>query len=462
MYCPSCGSYLSFRKNQCDRCREDLNLYKKVFSLSNRYYNDGLVRAKIRDLSGAVGSLKKSLQLNKKNTDARNLLGLVYYEMGETVSALGQWVISKHFQPEKNNADRYINELQDNLSKLESINQTIKKFNYALSSAKMGSEDLAIIQLKKVLALNPRFLRALQLISLLYIKSGEYEKAYRHLKKADKIDRNNTVTLSYLKELEEVRPEAGQETAATIGDKKTKREGSSSYIPVSTYKEEKPNVFLFINLIIGVVLGLAVMYFLITPTMEKRMAEKNRTDVIDYSQELSDRDGQITVLEKEKADLTAEVDKLNREIENAENTASTAADEALYDDLLKAADTFVKGDSLKAADALTGVDQKQMVRPAAKSLYNSLKEKTYAEASKSFYESGHKAYNAGKYEDAMTDLQKSLDTNPDNVDAIYFMGRSYDRLGDKEKAAGFYNKIIQEYPDSRRVNDARQKLGAIE
>ena len=67
---------------------------------SNAYYNQALSRAGVRDLSGAVESLKKSLRFNKKNIQARNLLGLVYFEMGETVSALSEWVISKNFKPE--------------------------------------------------------------------------------------------------------------------------------------------------------------------------------------------------------------------------------------------------------------------------------------------------------------------------------------------------------------------------
>ena len=56
-------------------------------------------KAGVRDLSGAIESLKISLRFNKLNIDARNLLGLIYYEMGEVVTALTEWVISKNLQP---------------------------------------------------------------------------------------------------------------------------------------------------------------------------------------------------------------------------------------------------------------------------------------------------------------------------------------------------------------------------
>ena len=93
----------------CMNCGTDLRLYKRILHLSNSYYNAGLYKARVRDMSGAVTCLRQSLKLNKKNIDARNLLGLIYYETGETVQALAQWVISTNYQPKKNIANSYLN-----------------------------------------------------------------------------------------------------------------------------------------------------------------------------------------------------------------------------------------------------------------------------------------------------------------------------------------------------------------
>ena len=83
------------------------------------------------------------------NIEARNLLGLVYFEMGETVDALSEWVISKNLQPEKNIADAYIEAVQNGPSQLENLNQAIKKYNQALVYCRQGSLDLALIQLRQ-------------------------------------------------------------------------------------------------------------------------------------------------------------------------------------------------------------------------------------------------------------------------------------------------------------------------
>ena len=62
----------------------------KLAYQSNYWYNDGLNKANIRDLTGAITSLKKSLQYNRDNIASRNLLGLVYYgRCGRSAGRMG-------------------------------------------------------------------------------------------------------------------------------------------------------------------------------------------------------------------------------------------------------------------------------------------------------------------------------------------------------------------------------------
>ena len=103
-----------------------MDYLQKIQFAANSYYNRGLEMAKERDLSGAALYLKRALQFNKYHTDARNLLGLIFYEMGETSDALTQWVISINLQPENNRADHYLDEVQRKPGQLEIASQTIK------------------------------------------------------------------------------------------------------------------------------------------------------------------------------------------------------------------------------------------------------------------------------------------------------------------------------------------------
>ena len=174
---------------------------QKVVYQSNYWYNDGLKKAKIRDMTGAVTSLKKSLQFNSENIAARNLLGLVYYGRGEVGEALVEWILSKNLRPKDNIANYYIQKIQKSPADLDTINQAIRKYNQSLVYCEQGGEDMAIIQLKQVVAAFPGFLRAYQLLALLYLHTEQYSRARHVLKEARKLDTTNEITLRYMHEL---------------------------------------------------------------------------------------------------------------------------------------------------------------------------------------------------------------------------------------------------------------------
>ena len=135
MICYRCNGTLDLSRDTCPKCGTDVRFFKKIVYMSNRYYNDGLAKAEARDLTGARESLKTSLNLYKKNTNARNLLGLVLYAMGESAEALKMWVISKNYEPGKNMCDRYMNYIRRNMNSLDSDDHGIKRFNQALNYA---------------------------------------------------------------------------------------------------------------------------------------------------------------------------------------------------------------------------------------------------------------------------------------------------------------------------------------
>ena len=101
--------------------------------------------------------------------------------MGDVVEALSQWVVSKNFTPEGNIAGHYIKKIQTNQNRFEMITGTIRKYNLSLKYAKEGNLDMAVIQLKKVVANNPQLIKAHLLLALIYIKQDELSKAKSYL-----------------------------------------------------------------------------------------------------------------------------------------------------------------------------------------------------------------------------------------------------------------------------------------
>ena len=67
MNCMNCGAFLADKDlDYCPHCGCNVLIQKKVEYLSKLYYNQGLEKASIRDLSGAVNCLKQSLTLTRE------------------------------------------------------------------------------------------------------------------------------------------------------------------------------------------------------------------------------------------------------------------------------------------------------------------------------------------------------------------------------------------------------------
>lgn len=476
MNCPRCNAAVPFGRSKCSNCGQDLKDYWKIISLSNIYYNKALGQAKIRDLTGAIASLKQSLQFNKLNTNARNLLGLIYFETGEIVSALSEWVISKHYQEENNDADMYIGQIQSNPNRLEMHSQIIRKYNLALDAAKHGDEDMAIIQLKKVTNQNPKFIRANQLLALLYMMSDKKDnrvKALRILNNIIKVDITNTTTLAYLQELSDIKQKADHFSAKPEEPKTNPRktlprlDENDQYKTITPYKEEKPSVLPFVNVIIGIITGLAVMYFLIMPHLKSSEAENVNNNFKKYSENQAAADSSFTALKSQNETLQAKIESLQKELEELQGDGNVPGGSLteIYGKLFKAASMFINGDMEKAARNLKEIDSTSLQDDSAKKIYNKIAETSFVQASENLYIRGRDAYNgenefagAKDYVKAKKFLEEALSYNPDNTDAMYFLGRTYQQTSKPKKAKEYYEKIINEYPESPRIADANSRL----
>lgn len=458
MRCPYCGAPLT-KKKYCDGCKEDVTLYKNALRSSNIYYNLGLEQARVRDLSNAIINLNKSLKLDKNNINARNLLGLCYYETGEVVEALAQWVISKNLMPKKNElADYYIEKVQSNPTKLDNINQAVKKYNTALQSAKQDSEDLAIIQLKKVVNLNPKFLKAMHLLALLYIKTGERERAYRILTKARKIDITNTTTLKYLAEL-------GYKSETTeVGRISYEPDKDSSLGKLSGYSEDKPNIMAFVNLIIGIVIGIAVVGFLVVPSVKNEMKEEYNNESEATNDENGQMQAQLDSLKSTNETLEKKIEKLTNELEAANKTISDSATNTKvdYSSLFTAIAYFQIEEYEKCAVALSEIDPSKYDIPQAKSLYTNLATQVYPDVVAKYYQEGRTKCNNGQYDEALTVLLPAHKMDPTNADVLYFIGRSYQKSEDYDNALKYYKLLIKKAPDSNRAATAKTRITEIE
>lgn len=435
----------------------------KLVYQSNYWYNDGLKKANIRDLSGAIKSLRKSLQYNQANIAARNLLGLVYYGRGDVIEGLVEWILSKNFQSHDNIANYYISKVQEVSGELEAINQAVKKFNQSLEYARQNGEDLAIIQLKKVVSAHPAYVKAYQLLALLYIQTEQYGNARSMLRTAHKLDTTDEITLKYMHELNQIRKsrtvrikekEKGKEEQQTV----TYSIGNETIIqPVASGFKENTGLHTIINILIGLVVGVAVMWFLIMPAVNSSRQRDTNEQTAQFSDQIATQEAQISALQKELEEYRSTSEASQDAQATAESTqesyeavinvyqhfnANDMSDNAMLEEMLK-----INADSL----GTLGRDRYEEVRD---SLYPRMCEK--------LFNTSQENVNVANYESAISNLEQvmQMDAGYQDGQAMLLLAQAYEGNGDQDQANTWYQKILEDYPDTEAAASAQEALDA--
>lgn len=466
MKCIYCGAAAQ-TEEYCRICGADLSIVRRIIRISNLLYNQGLEKAQVRDLSGAISCLKRSLKFNKENTDARNLLGLCYFETGEVVNALVEWVISNNMNSRDNLAASYIKTLQSSKMRLDQYNTAIRKYNQSLTYLKQGNEDMALMQLRKVVSQNPKFVRAYQLLALEYMHTEQWEKARGLLKKAARIDNTNTTTLRYLTHVEETtgktslfgrrsRPKVERSSPSSEEtQEETPREialryvsGNDVIIAPTTFRDSS-TVATFINIMLGILLGAAIVWFLTVPAIRQGANDK-------ANKQVSDANTSLATITATVQELQDEVDNANADTDTARKEAQSANDRvASYTDLLKVADLYVQGDQTKTVEALGSLNGDDF-DSEGKKLYDDLTAMVGDALFNQYYTEGTTAYVAGNYAEAAKQLQMAIDSDESGeseryYDALYYLGFAYLNAGDSQKANEVFQKFADKYPDSASI-----------
>lgn len=433
---------------------------KKLVYLSNHWYNDGLNKANIRDLSGAVSSLKKSLQYNRYNISSRNLLGLVYYGRGEVAEALVEWIISKNMKSHRNIADYYIKKVQQSTSELDAIDQAVKRYNQCLGYCQQNGEDLAAIQLKKVIAAHPTFLKAYQLLALLCMQTEQYAKARQYIRKAHRLDTTNEITLRYMYELKRLHQEKAVQLKTTKESTRTYKVGNDTIIqPISTTLKDNATILTILNIVLGLVIGMMIVWFLAVPTIKRNMSDKTNKEIIVYSEQIAELESEVELLKKEVNGYKENNDETEAEKVKAQGT------QAGYEALVTVVSHYYKPNykRSKLVDELLLINTASLGEVGL-STYNSIAQEVFPAECKEIYPSAMESYKVLNYTRATELLERvvQMDAKYEKGEALFTLLDIYVKKNNVEKATEKYNRIIELFADTDLANRAKELMKSVE
>lgn len=449
MKCFKCGAQLT-RQDVCLKCGTDVRLYKQIIYNADRLYNLGLEKAGQRDLTAARNYLRQCLQLYKEHVQARNLLGLIYYELGDPAEALREWVLSENFQPENNIASEYLKKTEKDM---HAISGSVKRYNQALIYLKEGSRDLALIQMKQLMTRPYQMVRAKQLMALLYMQDGYFNRANKLLRQCKKIDNGDPTTKRYYKAISERKAVARDSSIRqAVVDAVENPKEPDVIIPQNTH--EYGSYFMYVlYIMIGLLIGAGLVYYIIVPTVRSQEQDKTKESLLGYETSMND-------LRSEIVDYDAEVNRLNEQISVLEDEIrgnELTEDVYSYEELLPILVTYINNDIEGIMEEFLLLDP-----DVEDSLYQSVYQRLLNDYTDNM---GYRSYylaleyvDTGEYQRALTMFELSYQINGLDARILYYIGLSHEMLGDTEDAAYYYQYAIVTFPDEAWTANSEARL----
>ncbi|MCD7778647.1 MAG: hypothetical protein LUH47_09115 [Clostridiales bacterium] len=461
MKCLRCGGEIHRSDRHCHYCGSDVAIMIKLKKMSDKYYNRAIDLVKFSNLTAALYCLKRSIACNKRNINARNLIGLVYLETGEVGEAFKHWLLSTSYKKTDNRAVYYMEYSKENIVEFDKMDMGVKMYNEALEMLKTvnirnGSTekirrylDTVISKLKGALEFNPRLLKAVNLMTLCYIISGERSKALELTKSVLYTDTSNMPASLHYHILCPDRTRPPIKITGNIEQKKKSTE-------VQPPPMEEQGFFtstMFMEgaaFLLGMVACAAVFVFLIIPGIKQANGietgfpgEAVVSDGAVVTEEYSESDTELTVLDV------------------SEREANIA----------KARDLYNSYYYVDACDLLYGMDTTGISAESLE-IYNSIIYNVTVNGCSALADLGQKSYNEGDLENAEGFFNRVLAYTQDAGDdeallksrytAVFYLGRMAMDRQDNEEAVSLFQQVRDNHPDRKYQSYAESYLSSLE
>lgn len=361
-----------------------------------------------------------------------------------------------------------IEKYSQNQNVSEQMIDSVKAYNKALEYLRTGSEDIAMIELKRVVAINPNLGQAVNLLGLCYAYTNQLDKAEALFNKVVEGESNVLRAADYLNFIsagDNGMPKRNIKQNKSVTTNKVKAsENKKEAVNKKSYSndEVKPEYLLFkkfgslvgqkpVALIFNIVsviclVAALILFFSSSKGADKASAAEPKANTT-INDNMNGESDDVNQLKKQLAEANLKLKQI--QMSDQINQASTLYNQKKY---------------VEAADKLSAIPVHDLSADQKKR-YDSLKTSVIEKAANQLTTEGNTLYNRRNYAEAIVKLEKvfALGDNWSFGDkALYILGKSYVEIGDKQKGAEAYQKLINQYPKSSYVKFAKPRLTALQ
>jgi len=347
----------------------------------------------------------------------------------------------------------------DSSQQTEDIRKSISLYNNALKKIRSKSEDIAIIELKKAVALNPKFSEAIILLGLCYMLDKDYENAIEMFRRAENTERGRAMAAKYIEVLEgdnqsknsspkknHKKEKKKPSESKTVSQKKDRVSRNLSVYQLNTASIRRRSQHSFTKYLLAslIVICTAVLILAVIGIIDSIKSNENAQ-------------GTKTAISTTKKNNTRALDQKTVGTNNSDvyKKQVQKLDEA--ERLIAASEYEAAGDILVELKNFNFVGQD-------KQRYEQMANDVFPKAAWSAYVKAEADFNNANYQSAVNNFKKMLSygNNWDYVPtAMYHYGMSYMYLQDYNNNLTVFNDLRNRFPQSEFAEYAGYRINDI-
>ena len=207
------------------------------------------------------------------------------------------------------------------------------------------------------------------------------------------------------------------------------------------------------NLLIGLVVGVALMWFLVVPAKLRAVRSETNQEIVEYGDQISAKQAEINNLQKKIEELESQ------QVEEEEKPDISVH----YEKLIEAYAAVQAEDDEAALAALDEVDSSQLSE-TAKALYSQIYGPLHMEEVKALFDAGSAAYTSGNHDEVIDKMEQVVAVEEDYEDgyAMYYLARAYEAKQENAKALPLFQRFAETHPGTERARYCNQAIARLQ